>query len=218
MADQQLHMDNNFLEKNKTIIFGGVLLIVAIAAFAFFSGGASGKKNALAAEEMYQAQFYFERDSFALALNGVQTAGVTPVSGFLQIIENYSGTESANLAHYYAGISLLNLGQFDQAVTFLNKYNAKDFYTKNMALIAMGDAKSELQDMEGAKAAYETVANAKKDEAITPYALHKLAALVEHQGNKEAAKTYLEKIKKEYSAYAEAALIDQDLIRITGTY
>lgn len=217
MSNQQT-VNNNFVEKNKTLIIGGALLIVAVAAFAFFFGGASNSKNTEAADAMFQAQFNFEKDSFALALNGVQIANAEGTNGFLQIIDNYSGTESANLAHYYAGVCLLNLGQFDQAVKFLEAYNAKDTYTKDMALIALGDAKSELNDMDGAKASYEKVASAKSNEATAPYALHKLAALMEHQGNKDAAKSYLEQLKNTYPAYAEAALIDQDIIRVTGTY
>ena len=167
---------------------------------------------------MFKAQSYFERDSFALALNGVQTPGAVQVDGFLQIIDKYSGSESANLAHYYAGICFLNLGQFQDAVSFLENYKGKDLYTPAMALIALGDAKSELNDMAGAKAAYEKAVKTNANEATSPLALHKLAQLAEHEGKKDEAKSYLEKIQQEYTAYAESALISQDLIRITSTY
>ena len=71
---------------------------------------------------MRQAQFQFERDSFALALTNPGGG----YSGFLDIIDNYGGTKAANLAHYYAGISYLNLGQYDVAIEYLNDFKAKD--------------------------------------------------------------------------------------------
>lgn len=64
-------------------------------------------------------------------------------SGFLDIIETYSGTKSANLAKYYAGICYLHLGQHDAAIEFLNDYNAKDEPTNITRLGTIGDAYSE---------------------------------------------------------------------------
>ena len=60
-------------------------------------------KNKKAIEQMYQAQYMFEKDSFNQALNNPGVGG----TGFLKIITNYSGTESANLAKYYAGMDNL---------------------------------------------------------------------------------------------------------------
>ena len=66
---------------------------------------------AVASEQIWQAQQAFAIDSLDQALYG------TDVSyGFLDIIDEYGITESANLAHYYAGISYLRLGQYDLGV------------------------------------------------------------------------------------------------------
>ena len=50
--------------------------------------------------QMWMAEQYFERDSFNLALNGDGN-----YLGFLDIIEEYGITKSANLANYYYGRS-----------------------------------------------------------------------------------------------------------------
>jgi hypothetical protein len=58
-----------------------------------------------AQSEMFKAERYFEMDSLQKAVNG---DGVS--YGFVDIIDIYGGTKSANLAHYYLGISYLRLG------------------------------------------------------------------------------------------------------------
>jgi hypothetical protein len=52
---------------------------------------------------MMLAQQQFEKDSFQLALTNPGGG----YSGFLDIIDSYSGTKTANLAKYYAGICYL---------------------------------------------------------------------------------------------------------------
>jgi hypothetical protein len=56
---------------------------------------------------MFQAVRYFESDSLNLALNGDGNN-----LGFLQIVEDYSGTKAGNLANYYAGVIYLKQGNF----------------------------------------------------------------------------------------------------------
>ena len=46
--------------------------------------------------------------------------------GFLYIIDEYSGTPSANLANYYAGIAFLNLSEYDNAIKHLKSFSSND--------------------------------------------------------------------------------------------
>ncbi|MFX8681248.1 hypothetical protein ABTM69_21575, partial [Acinetobacter baumannii] len=72
-----------------------------------------------AVEAIAKAQQYFMADSSRLVLNG---DGLN--KGVLAIMKTYSGTKTANLARYYAGISYLKLGEFQNAINQL-----KDFST-----------------------------------------------------------------------------------------
>ncbi|MFX5999199.1 hypothetical protein ABTF05_22725, partial [Acinetobacter baumannii] len=72
-----------------------------------------------AADALFKAQQYFAIDSLNLVLNGDGQN-----KGALYVIKNYGGTKAANLAHYYAGVSYLKLGDFNNAVKYL-----KDFST-----------------------------------------------------------------------------------------
>jgi NAD(P)-dependent dehydrogenase (short-subunit alcohol dehydrogenase family) len=46
--------------------------------------------------------------------------------GFLDIIENYDGTQAAKLATYSAGMSYLNLKNYEKAIFFLDQFNSDD--------------------------------------------------------------------------------------------
>jgi tetratricopeptide (TPR) repeat protein len=71
--------------------------------------------------------------------------------GVLYVINNYGGTKAANLAKYYAGLSYLKLGDFNNAVKYLKDFSTDAKQIQLMAYGALGDAYSELN---------------KKDEAI----------------------------------------------------
>jgi tetratricopeptide (TPR) repeat protein len=151
--------------------------------------------------EMMQAEKQFEKDSFALALDNPGEG----YSGFLGIIEDYSGTKSANTAKYYAGISYLNLGIYDTAIEYLKEYDANELVTTITKYGAMGDAYSELDDMDNAKKYYTKAVKVTPNELLTPYYLKKLAMLLKSEGNQEGANKYFQRIKDEFpkSTYAQ---------------
>jgi len=96
----------SFLDKYQDKILMGVaaLLIIVAGYFAYkYLMLAPKEKEAIA--EMSQAEMQFEKDSFTLALDNPGEGYM----GFLDIIDEYSGTKAANISKYYAGISYLNL-------------------------------------------------------------------------------------------------------------
>ena len=70
---------------------------------------------------MFQAVYYFEQDSLVKALNGDGNN-----YGFLEIIDEYGFSEAANLSHYYAGVSYLKLGNYNNAISYLNSFSSSD--------------------------------------------------------------------------------------------
>ena len=98
---------------------------------------------------MFMAEKYFEKDSLNKAING---DGNYP--GFKSIIEDYSGTKSANLSHYYLGICYLKRGQFQNAIDELKKFSSDDEIVGPMAKGAIGDAYVELKNYDNAVNSY----------------------------------------------------------------
>jgi len=170
---------------------------------------------------MFKAQQYFDNavngnttvsDSlYTLALNGGEGK-----YGFLEIIENYSGTKSANLSHYYAGFSYLNMNEYQKAIDHLDKFKSDDEMLVPLALGGIGDAFVQLDQMDQALPYYEKAIKARTNDFTTPKFLLKAAVISISLGKPEAAITYLERIKEEFSKSVEANQADGHLGRAQG--
>lgn len=202
---------SDFIDRNQTKIFGGLTVLVLLIGGYLAYQNFYVKPNQLAVvEQMSQAQYQFERDSFAVALTN-PGAGYP---GFLDIIDQYGGTEAGNLANYYAGVSYLNLGQFDAAISYLNDFSANGRVMPIMKNGALGDAYAEKQDLGQALSYYQKAANGGENEALTPYYLKKAGMLSEKQGNTAEALKMYEKIKSDYPLSADATDIDKYIVRV----
>lgn len=203
-----------FVENNKTKLGIGIGLIsLLLIAYFWFTGMYIPGQQKEASEQMFVAQQNFEKEDYQKALDG--DGGNYP--GFLEIIENYSGmTDAANLAHYYAGISYLNLGKFQEAIDYLGKFKGKDEVISSMALGATGDAYLELGDNSSAISYYRKAANNSENGFSAPLYLMKAANVLEIDGDKKGARKLYEKIKKDYPKSTQAASIDKYLIRTSG--
>ena len=131
-----------FWEKNSRMILYISTAVILLA------GGYLGYKYLIvlpneqkAQAEIYKAENNFRKDSIALALNGNNS---TP--GFLKVINKYGGTRSGNLAKLYAGECYLQLGDFKNAVKYLEDFDAhgaKQIEAKAEGLL--GDAYAEMK-------------------------------------------------------------------------
>ncbi len=200
----------DFFEQNQKLIMGVLTAIGLIVAgwFAYRQFYQIPRQRE-AAEQMFQAELQFERDSFELAL--LNPGG--GYSGFLDIIDNYKGTKAANLANYYAGISYLHLGKFEAAVSYLTDFKPAGDVTPIMKYGALGDAYSELGQNDQAIANYRKAARAGDNNFLTPYYLKKLGLLYEVEGNYSAAIDAFEEIKSEYAKSIDGVNIDKFIER-----
>ncbi|MHA3788098.1 tetratricopeptide repeat protein [Flavobacterium hauense] len=202
-----------WVAKNQKGIFIGIGVVV-LAAVAYFAVDkwVTSPKEATAAEDMFQAQQYFDQavnaptasDSlFKLALNGGEGK-----LGFIGIIENHSGTDAANLAEYYAGTSFLNMGKYKEAVEHLEKFTTKDEVLDAMAKGATGDAFAQLKQNDDALEFYDKAAKATTNDLIAPRFLFKAGQTALTLNKKAEALKYFKEIQDKYSTSAEGATID----------
>ena len=214
-ADELKEKANSFFEQYKNLIFGligGVLLLI-VGLYWYVQN--SNQKNEEAQVELYKANIEFKRDSFQLALNGRNIPGQAgSFIGYTGIIEDYGGTDAANLAHYYAGIATLQLGQPQLALDFLKNFSGEELM-QTQAYTLIGDAHSELQQMDEALSAYDKAAANTENTSLAMYAKWKAARLLEFQGKVEDAKQYLQDIMDKDPETAERLGVDKDLIRLS---
>ncbi len=202
-----------FLEANQSKLMGGLLLFVLLIGGIFaYKNIYKGPREKDATEQMTQAQYQFERDSFALALTNPGGG----FSGFVDIIKDYSGTAAANLAHYYAGVSHLHLGQYDAALDYLNDFSPAGNITGIMKYGVMGDVYSEKNDLDQAMNYYQKAANAGNNDLLTSYYLKKIGLLHEKNGNFQDSKASYEKIKTEFPTSPEGRDIEKYISRVAA--
>ena len=193
-----------FLEKNAKqvgIAIGAVVLVV-LAVFAYTTYIVA-PNSAEAGKEMSKAIKWFETDSMALALNGNSDH-----AGFLDIMDEYSGTPAGNSAHYYAGLAYFSQGSFQDAIEILDGYSASDVATAAMAKGVIGDAFAELGQMDDAADYYKKAANATDNNFTTPLFLWKAGLALEAQGDANKAVSLYQRIADDYPKSRQAAGIE----------
>jgi tetratricopeptide (TPR) repeat protein len=211
-VEEAFSKTEQFIEKNQKIILIviGAIILVVLGYFGF-------KKIYLAPREkeaqsqMFMAEKYFETDSLTKALKGDGN-----YLGFLDIIDQYKFTKSANLSHYYAGICYLKKGEFQNAIDQLNKFSSSDQLVAPMAIGAIGDAYMELNNTDKAIDYYLKAANKRRNDLTSPMFLMKAGMAYELEGKNDLAlKTYM-RIKTDFGRTSEGRDIDKYIARMNG--
>lgn len=204
-VEQAFSKTEHFIEQyqNVILIVIGVIVVVVLGFFGFRRFYVEPKEKE-AQSQMFMAEKYFEQDSLKKALNGDGQ-----YLGFLAIIDEYGITRSANLAHYYAGICYLKMGQFDQALEYLDGFSSDDEFVGPMAKGAMGDANMELNNIDKAASLYKEAAEMKKNEFTSPLFLMKAGMAYEELGEYGKALEVYKKIKSDYPRSYEGQQIDK---------
>lgn len=200
-----------FVEKNKkalAIIIGAVVIIVG--GFFAYKYLYAAPRETQAGAEAFQADYYFERDSFKLALEGD-----TMSKGYLAIIDEYDGTDVANRAKHAAGICYLRLGKYDDALTQLESYsNTGDLFVDAQNIGLIGDAYMEKGDVDQAIDNYKKAAEKSTNNFTTPHYLFKAAGAYEDQKKYKEAFDLYERIKNEYYTSAEGQEVEKHISRV----
>ena len=181
--EQALTRSEQFIEDNQkllTYILIGIVLVLLIV----IGGNRYYLKplNEEAAANMFYAERFFEIDSFNLALNGYGT-----YPGFLDIMDDYGITKSARIARYYAGICYHQLGDYEAAIKYLDKFRTNDLLVGAAKYSTMGDAYVELGELEKATGAYQKGIDKYKNNYSSPIILKKLGIVYEEMGDLEGA-------------------------------
>jgi tetratricopeptide (TPR) repeat protein len=209
--------DNNALEriqftyeKNKKVINGVLtaVLLIGAAIFAYFRLYLA-PREAKASAKVFYAQQYFAADSLQRALQG---DGQHP--GFIKIMKDYSGTKTANLCHYYAGVSYLRQGNYKNAIKQLEDFDGHGTMLSTAGAGALANAYLENGDTKKAIDGFRKASSVKEDMVQTPMYLMSLGQAYEIAKQPEEAKKAYLRIRDEYPMSAQARDIDRDLARL----
>ena len=208
-VEETLTRTEHFLEENYKVLLMVLGVLVILVGIGWLGKLYLNKRNDEAQSQLYQAQKYLEMGSLKLALNGDGN-----YLGFLDIARDYKLTNAGNLAKYSAGICYLHLGNYQEAINFLNKYSKKDKVLGSLAIGATGDAYVELGDLDKGISKYVEAADYAENSFNTPLFLMKAGELYELKGSyKEALKLY-ERIETSYPESTEGTTIEKYIARV----
>ena len=197
-----------FLEKNQKLVTWVLVAIFVVIGGYFANKYLIAQPRAeKASAEMFAAIQNFNAEEWQVALDGDGN-----YAGFLEVIDNYGSTPQASLAAHYAGICYLKLGDKENALEYLAKYNATKgapaeiVNAQNYGL--QGDIVADGGDLKKAAALYRKAIEASENSLTTPCYLKKLGLVEEAMGNTAAALAAYQRIADEFGTALEARDID----------
>lgn len=208
-VEEALGKTEQFVEKNQTILMYVVMGIIAVVLIYFgYQKFYVGPQESNAQDQIFMAQKYFEKDSLNRALYGDGNA-----LGFIDIIDDYGSTKTGNLAKYYAGICYLRMGNFEEAIEYLESHDPVDQLIGPMALGGLGDAHMELNDPERAAEYYIEAAEMSDNDFTAPMYLYRAGMTYEILGRYDDAYDAYNKIFEEYFRSNEGRSIERNMAR-----
>jgi tetratricopeptide (TPR) repeat protein len=204
LSKTEQYIENN--QENLVRIVGAIVVVIAL--FIGYQKLYIAPMEQEAQVDMFMAELYFQKDSFNLALNGDGQ-----YLGFIDIADEYSSTKPGKLANYYAGLSYLNTGDFENAIEYLDDFSSDDIILSSLALGCIGDAYMELEDADNALSYYEDAASYTKNEFTTPRYMLKQAMIHESNGDYADALALYKGIEADYKSSREGNGIEKYIAR-----
>lgn len=200
----------DWIARNRVALFSVIgVIVIAVLGYLAYDNFVAQPRQEEAVKEMSDAMDYYNQaiqadpgsDREELLNKALHGAGGY---GLLDIIDNYKGTDAANIAQYSAGIAYLNLRDYQKAIEHLEKFSGKDEFLPAIAKGAIGDAFVGNQQPEEALKYYEEAASIRTNTFTTPRYLLKAGKTALDVGNTEKARTLLQKLEKDYPDSPEA--------------
>ena len=140
-VDEALSTSEAFLIKNKNVLLGAVVaLVVIVGGFLGYKHFISKPNELKASEAIFKGEQYFGADNFEVALKGDSLG----YAGFVKLADEFSGTDAGNLANAYAGLCYAQLGKYEDAIKYLDKFSGDDLLVAPSVMGALGNCYAQL--------------------------------------------------------------------------
>ena len=193
--EEAMSSSEAFIIKYKNKFLAGIAAIVIVV------GGVLGYQHFIsepnekkASEALFRGEQYFLADNYENALNGDSLG----YEGFLKVADKFSGTDAGKLANAYAGLCYAQLGQYENAVKFLDKFSAEDQLVTPALMATMGNCYAQLGQLDKAAATLVKAADKANSHALSPIYLIQAGQIYEKLGKKSEAVNAYQTVKNKY--------------------
>ena len=209
--DEGASTTEKWVANNQRYIFGlvGLVATVVLLYFGYIKLIKEPKDiqymdNMFAAQKLYEQALDQNNDSiFRLSINGTDEK-----MGFLQIIDEYSGTNASNLSNYYLGMSYLKLKDYKNSIKYLSKFDSDDQMLSSLAKGSIGDCFAQLDQLDDALDYYEKAININTNDYTTPLYLLKAAHISMELNKNKKSYAFYSRIKSDFPNSIAADNID----------
>ena len=201
-----------FTKYKKALLYGVIAVVVIIAVIVIYDNYVASPREDKASTTLAKGQDYFGMEQFDKALNG-DGAGYP---GFVAIANDYSSTDAGNLANLYAGLCYARLDKWNEAATYLDKFDTKgDMMISPAAEAALGNAYAHLNQLDKAVSHLKKAAENADNNSLSPTFLIQAGEILESQGKKDEALKLYQEIKEKYLNSMQYQTIDKYIERAT---
>lgn len=212
MAEAINRSEAFLIKQKKPILIVIAAIIVIVGGCLLYHNFVSIPKEDKASTAIAKGQEYFSQGDWQKALNG-DGSGFT---GFVSIAKQYSGTKAGNLANLYAGISLYQSGKAQDALKYLQEYDASgDAMIEAEAIGAIGDCYATLGQKDKAVEEFKKAAHKADNNSLSPIYLVKAGEVLESQNKFDEALQLYKEVKDKYVQSAMQQDIDKYIERAT---
>lgn len=208
--DQAMSSSEAFIIKYKNKFLAGIAAIVivvgGILGYQKFISEPNEKK---ASEALFQGEQYFMADNYEYALNGDSLG----YEGFLKVADEFGGTDAGKLANAYAGICYAQLGQYENAVKYLDKFSAEDQLVSPALMGTMGNCYIQLGQLDKGAATLMKAADKANSHSLSPIYLIQAGQVYEKLGKKSEALKAYQTVKDKYFNSYQSMEIDKYIER-----
>ena len=182
-----------------------VLAILSIPGYMYYQQQQQQRANEL----LGQILPVYEQGSYQQSLDG---AGDAP--GLKEIADDYGSTSAGNLATYYAANAYYQTGQFDQALTYFDRFEKQEDFLGASAYAAQAAIYESRGDFQQAAETYEQAASHLESDLTTPRYLLRAGRAFEEAGSFDAAADAYRQITEEYPDAQQAQDAEIYLARV----
>ncbi|WP_185873374.1 tetratricopeptide repeat protein [Blattabacterium cuenoti] len=188
----------NIIFRNKRIYIYTTIIITIIVIILFILRSIFIDLSIKSTDELNYAQQYLYNGMFYKALNKNKKNNYL---GLLEISSKYPFTKSGNLAKFYAGICYYKLGNYNECIKIMKKFNVNDEIISSLKYGIIGDSFFQKNDFNNALYSYIKASNVKKNEITTPLYYYKIGLLYFYQKKYKKSKYYFKKIECKYPIF-----------------
>lgn len=219
LEESRTQVESFVLKYKKVISIAVVAIVVVVAGAICINNFYLKPRQADASTAIAKGQELFMNQDYEKALKG-DGAGYI---GFLKVIDQYGGTDAANLANLYAGLCYANMNKWQDAQKYLDNYSAADdAMVSPAATAALGHAYANLKQLDKAVDCLKKAAKMADSQmesghsnSISPLFLLSAGQILESQGKKADALEIYKSIKANYLGSPVSAEIDKYIERVS---